>query len=363
MTKRQLQEKAADALLSCNRLVCQWATSVGKSGVVLETLRRCPYFKTLILVPEQINIQNWVDEFQKFNVDCRNVQIYCYASLHKIKDTVWDLLVLDEVPHIDTEKRRLLCNTIKAKHVLALGAVISEEEMLTLERIYGKFAVSKISLSKAVDMDILPPLEIHIMHMRLDNTVKNLWYNGKPCTAEEYYHYLKDYVNKCVDAYNAASNSFNKNRMLRAGNERKRFLGHQKFELVKRMCENLNKQGKRYICFCSSIAQAEALGGELSFTSKSKASARHLERFNNHETNALFVVGKCIEGQNLKDIDCGIIVQLGGTDRITVQEVGRVMRSDNPIVYAPVFDDTKDTSFLYTLTANVPSISIKHYNF
>jgi superfamily II DNA or RNA helicase len=75
------------------------------------------------------------------------------------------------------------------------------------------------------------------------------------------------------------------------------------------------------------------------------------------------VVGKLIEGQNLVDIDCGVIAQLGGTQRITVQEAGRIMRSLNPEIFILVFDDTKDESFLYTLTSSIPAQYIKHYKF
>ena len=152
-------------------------------------------------------------------------------------------------------------------------------------------------------------------------------------------------------------------RMLRAGNERKRFLGSRKDQAIFRICQELNKKGKRYICFCSSIKQAEALSGDNAYTSKSPKSMEHLRRFNNHEINSLFVVGKLIEGQNLNDIECGIIGQLGGTQRITAQELGRVFRSKNPVVYVPVFDESKDDSFLYTLTASIPEEYIKHYNF
>ena len=90
---------------------------------------------------------------------------------------------------------------------------------------------------------------------------------------------------------------------------------------------------------------------------------QHLSKFNNHEINSLFVVGKLIEGQNLKDIDCGIIGQLGGTERISVQQIGRIIRSANPVVYIPVFDGTKDDSFLYTVTSNISRDCIKHYKF
>ena len=64
----------------------------------------------LILVPEQNNIENWRNEFSKFDVPDDHVTIICYASLHKYKNTAWDLLVLDEVPHMDTDKRKKLCD-------------------------------------------------------------------------------------------------------------------------------------------------------------------------------------------------------------------------------------------------------------
>jgi superfamily II DNA or RNA helicase len=151
--------------------------------------------------------------------------------------------------------------------------------------------------------------------------------------------------------------------MLSFGSERKRFLGSVKENALRVICDRLTAKDRRFICFCSSIQQAVTLGGDNAFTSQSAKSMRHLEKFNNHEIDSLFVVGKCIEGQNLRDIDCGVIGQLGGTQRITVQEIGRVIRSENPVIYTFVFDDTKDDSFLYTLTANIPADCIKHYKF
>lgn len=105
------------------------------------------------------------------------------------------------------------------------------------------------------------------------------------------------------------------------------------------------------------------IGEKNAFTSKTPASAKLIERFNHHEIDSLYVVGKLIEGQNLRDIDCGILNQLGGTQRITVQECGRIMRSQNPVIYVLVMDESKDDSFLYTLTSSVPEKYIKHYNF
>ena len=151
--------------------------------------------------------------------------------------------------------------------------------------------------------------------------------------------------------------------MLRAGNERKRFLGALKEDALRRVCDGLALKKKRFLCFCSSIEQANRIGKDHAFTSETPTSLKLLDKFNNHELDSLFVVGKLIEGQNLKDIEVGVIGQLGGTQRITVQSIGRVMRSPNPVIYVLVFDDTQDNSFLYTLTSSISKEYIKHYKF
>ncbi|MBQ3949734.1 MAG: DEAD/DEAH box helicase family protein [Bacteroidales bacterium] len=363
MDRNTLQELAVNRLASEKRLLCQWATGTGKSNVALKFLRANPETTCLILVPEQNNIENWTTEFTKFGVPMELVRVACYASLHKYADTQWGLIVLDEVPHIDTDLKKALCQRIQGEYVLALGAVVDEDELATLEEVYGKFSKSYVSLQKAIEWEILPSPTVFILHMQLDNTYRKYWYKGRPYTAKQMYSIYSDEVSSYADSYAAKPNPRVKQMMYQAGNKRKRFLGKLKDDAIAYVCRRLEKKGRRFICFCSSIKQAEALGGDKAFTSKSPMSMQHLSKFNNHEINSLYVVGKLIEGQNLVDIDCGVIGQIGGTSRITVQEIGRVMRSENPRIYIPVFDDTKDDSFLYTLTSNIPERYIKHYNF
>ncbi len=361
MDRNTLQTLAAQRLAKEYRLICQWCTGAGKSNVVLKFLKAYPSTTCLILVPEQNNIENWKAEFSKFGVSADLVNIVCYASLHKYRNTGWDLVVFDEAPHVDTVLRRGICRTIRGKYVLALGAVMNQDEIAVLEDIYGRFARSYVSLGQAIEWGILVSPIICICHMTLDDRQRNIQYSGRLLTMKEAYRNAEYKVSNAVTAYNAVSSRFNRSRMLRAGSERKRLLGKFKDTSMRRICDVLTSQGKRFLCFCSSIKQAEELGGENAFTSHTPASMKLLDRFNNHEIDSLYVVGKLIEGQNLTDIDCGVIGQLGGTSRITVQSIGRIMRSDNPVIYLPVFDGTKDDGFLYTVTSNVPQDYIKHY--
>ncbi len=363
MTRDELQDFAVRRLEDNNRLICQWATGVGKSMVVLKFLKLHPDFQCLILVPEYDNIVNWLNEFRKFNVPSYKVQIACYASFHKYQNTKWDLLVFDEMPHVDTEKRLAICNSVSGDYILALGAVITEDERHSLEQVYGEFSKNRIGLEFAINHNLLPMPRVNVMHLQLDDKFKLFWYKGRQYTAKERYDYIQKKVDRAVDTYNRAANKWNKTQMLLAGSERKRFLGELKENAVRRICDMLCLKKKRFLCFCSSIDQANKLGLDHAFTSETPASMKLLDKFNNHEIDSLYVVGKLIEGQNLNDIECGVISQLGGTERITVQSIGRIMRSDNPVIYVPTFDGTKDDSFLCTLTGNIPSNCIKHYKF
>lgn len=360
MDRNSLQQDAADRLFKNQRLICQWATGTGKSGVVLKFLQQHPC-SCLILVPEQNNIENWQTEFEKFGISMLGVTIICYASFKNYKNTKWGLIVFDEAPHIDTDIRRNIGASVSADYVLALGARITDEEVFALESLFGTFDTSRISLGKAVATNILPSPEIYILHMTMDNLNPTMYFRGQRCTPRTKYNMLQRDVDEAVSAYNKVSSNPNKMRMQRCGLARKKFLGEMKENAMRWVCSQLNEKHRRFLCFCSSIKQAETLGGEYAFTSKTPKSMNLLNRFNNHEINSLYVVGKLIEGQNLVDIECGVIGQLGSTERITIQSIGRIMRSKNPRIYVPIFDNTKDDSFLRTLTNNIPESYIKHY--
>ena len=363
MDRETLQETAARRLANEKRLLCQWATACGKTKVALNFLRDHPEASCLILVPEQNNIDNWREEFTKFGIPMELVRIACYASFHKYKDTRWNLIVFDEVPHIDTELRREVCKSVKGDCILALGAVVDADERASLEESYGPFEVSTVTLAQGIEWGIIPKPLICVIHLELDNTKKRFYFDGQFCTAKEKYLLINGRLEKAKEAYAQNETFPNEQKMLRCGNERKRFLGQMKEEAVKSLCRKLDENGRRYLCFCPSIRQANAIGGKRAFTSKTPKSMKTLEKFNNHEIDSLFVVSKLIEGQNLVDIERGIITQLGGTPRITVQCIGRILRSKNPIVYIPVFDDTKDNSFMYAVTNNIPADCIKHYKY
>ena len=362
-TRERIQDGAVELLEKYRRLMCQWATGTGKSQVALRFVKKHPDKTVLILVPEQNNIENWEEEFRKFGINTDNVTIRCYASFFKYKDTGWGLIVFDEMPHVDTDKRIAICKSVHGEYILALGAVIDDEERESLETVYGPFCKSGIDMETAIELGLLPKPSIRVLHLQMDTSKRRHYYRGSMYTDKERYALYQSNFDDLKKKYDDNPSGDLWDRILRAGNARKRFLGKMKDEALLRVKNELDKRNKRYICFCSSIAQTKRIGGSHSFTSKTPASAKLLDRFNNGEINSLFVVGKLIEGQNLNNIEVGVLGQLGGTDRITVQSIGRIMRSDEPVIYVPIFDGTKDDDYLCYLTLNIPEKYIKHYKF
>lgn len=344
-----LQRGAADALRRHGRLLAQWPTGLGKSGILLEYLKAHPDTgRVLVAVPETNNVRSWRDEFARAGVPSADVTFTCYASLRKLAGTSWDVVVYDECPHLDTAARSEAAASIAAGRVLALGAAVSPEECALLDSLYGPFLRSRISLAEAAGRGLLPLPRVHVLHASL------------AAGEREEYDALSRECSDAMASYELTGSPWARRRMLAAGVRRKRFLGSLKTGAMRRVASALEARGLRFLFFCSSVAQAEELGGAHAFTSRTKHSMQVLDDFNEHRIDSLYAVGKLVEGQNLRDIDAGVLGQLDGTDRLSIQKCGRILRSEEPEVYALVFDGTKDTSFLRSLTCNLPDGCVTH---
>lgn len=105
--------------------------------------------------------------------------------------------------------------------------------------------------------------------------------------------------------------------------------------------------------FCTSIEQAEQLGGQNAIHSKRADSLQIIEDFNRKRINNLFAVGMLQEGQNLTDIEVGIIVQLDGQERAFIQKFGRSLRAEDPIQFIFYYENTRDTEYLRNVLEGV----------
>mgnify|MGYP004643222039 FL=1 len=392
--KSRLQNEMSDYLNEGGNLALQWATGVGKSRVAVNAVMDLfdqygEEFRALIVVAEDAHKDNWKEEFRQglnplvYDWIMPHVHIICYASLKNWRGTKWDLIVFDEAHHLQSDTRKDILQSLNSPRVLAMSATLKEDVLEALTRCFGRFEVSKITLQDAIDKGFLPEPKIVCIPLELERfkrtetiemdlttvktgkkgVIKDLWSNRwkylkhrkdyagyvlqLSCTQKEKYEYINEQFGYWKKRYFEDPSDIRvKYTWLQWGSVRKRYLGELKTKEAGELCKKLEKQKKRFICFCSSILQAEALGGKNCIHSKKKDIAKIISEFNNGGRNSIFAVGMLQEGQNLNNIQAGIIVQLDGEERGFIQKFGRSLRAEDPVQYILYYKNTKDKEYL-----------------
>ena len=383
MNRDTILKDAIKLLDKYNNIILQWGTSLGKSRGAIKMAnylmkRDKKSFNILLVVAERAHKSNWQAEIDKWKLHQCNLRIECYASLKKYRNTSCDLIIFDEAHHLKSDVRLDILKSMSSTYKIFLSATLSNRFKSDLKYIVGDYATSSVSIDDAIKNDILPEPKIYLVPLELDNTKRewvveegrglkakrriiecaladrNKYLFNKvqypnitlrmKCTALEAYNYYTLEFNRLRDRYMNTRNEAIKFKWLQAGNKRKILLGESKDSIVKTLLDKL--QDKRYICFCTNIKQALKLGGKHAVHSKNNKSFDVLESFNNKEINHLFAIKMLQEGQNLVDIQAGIIIQLDGEERTFVQRFGRSMRAEDPVQFIFYYKGTRDEEYL-----------------
>lgn len=371
--------RAVELAKSNSYLILNWATGVGKSKAAISIAQDVNPSKILLIVAETAHKKNWEIEFEKWGKELwERTSVECYASLKNYKDTEWDLIILDEGHHAKSELRADVLSTIKAEQVVVLTATLSVADELILSTAFNHgFHRYTITLQDAIMEGILPTPKIYLLPLELDKesqsvTIEESWGDSKKrvnnnvpferrfqflnkkvwpasnltirCTPFQKYNYLTEKVEYFKRQFMLRRQEFLKNKWLQLGSARKRLLAELKTEVLRQLLNRFNE--KRYICFCGSIEQADLLGGDCAIHSKKPNSLKTIEAFNKKEINQLIAVNMLQEGQNLIDIELGIIAQLDGQERAFIQKFGRTLRAEDPVQVILYFRGTRDEEYL-----------------
>jgi superfamily II DNA or RNA helicase len=396
--KSQLQKKEFEALKDKNRVILKWATGCGKSKMAIDLINYAIGSIThkpvsiLFLVAEKAHIDNWKDEFEKWNLQKEGVEtdIICYASLKKVVNLTYDIIVMDEAHHVFTEKRltalwSLSKNTSKDSYVFLLSATLSLPKEEEIGDIFGRFTISTVTLKEAIRKDILPDPTIYAIGMDLDNTIANQkirigkgsnqevkWEDRNKyifkkipcvikCTQWQKYLYYTDSMNYWKERYEYSRNEFHRTMWVNGGSQRKRFLGESKTEVAKELLNHISKR-RKLVCFCASVPQADEISSTNTISSKKtdKYNKAIINSFNKGYINRIYAVGMITEGMNLADIEAGIIIQLDGKERLFIQKIGRALRAKSPIVCLFYYRNTQDEMYLKRALENVEEKFVKY---
>ena len=402
--KQKLQEREFLSLKNEHRVILKWATGCGKSKMTIDLINHAVddiptknTIKVLFVVAERAHIKNWQEEFDKWGLrtDKISTDMCCYASLKKYVDyCYWDMVVLDEGHHCFTEKRMAALEELKENiypvsgYVYLLSATLSSGKQDMIEGIFGKFKTSTVTLKDAIEGDILPDPKVYVVEMTLDNTKRHQeikigndpnapvvkWedrakyiYKNIPCiiqcTEFQKNAYLTSSVDYWNERYHRSHSEFQRVKAANYGSQRKRFLGELKTLAVRNLLEKLPKN-KRYVCFCASVAQANALDYVNTISSKRPAKSNQLiiNKFNSKQIDHIYAVGMITEGMNLTDIQVGIIVQLDGKERLFLQKFGRSLRAEDPVTFIFYYKNTQDENYLKGALENIDAKYVQYIN-
>lgn len=363
-TKTEIQDYAVQLAETTPNLLLELATGLGKTLAAIRIIEKVKG-KWMIVIAETNHELNWTDEFKKHDKEylLKNVEFVCYQSLHKIVDNY--NYCFDEAHHLLSDRRVAILHDISirqfAKHNLFLSATLSWKQKDTIRGVFNDLQEFKISISKAIELGLLPIPSVYLIPVELDDTRRNLTFHfsktkSTTCTQAGYYKLITDRVEYFKEKFFTERTQRYKLAWLKAGNDRKKFLCECKTEAAMDLMQKLIS--KRTICFAGSIQQATEVGyntlkdigtySTIHSKKTKKAREKLIKEFNEGQVNHLFAVGMLKEGMNLNNIEAGVIIQLDNVERYFTQIHGRVLRSLYPEQYVLFVENTQDEVYVNT---------------
>lgn len=350
MTEQDLiQKKVIDLWYQNNcKGTALLATGSGKSKILIDIVIK-EKIKTLIVVPtEKLRDRNWKLEFEtwgQLELFKKYVTICCYASLKKMDLSLYSLAGLDEVHNVTPDNIEPFRHHYKRLKIICLTATEPREDVKK-DIIYNKLkcpVLYTLTLKEAIDRKIVAPLSIYVHELAL-GTEKNypVKYKDKTTGLEKTFYQseleMYNYINKRLyKKLNPTQFDY----LFRA-----KFIYNSKTktEYAKKLLAGI-PSSKRIIIFSQSVKQIDELVKE---TYHSKTDDKNYNLFVNEKINRLGVVNSLNEGDNIKNLDIGVIVQGNSNPKNLFQRIGRIIRKRNghsAVIHLIILKDTVDETW------------------
>lgn len=302
------------------------ATGSGKSKIFINIVSK-EKKKSLLVVPtEKLRDRNWKEEFikwKKLSIFNKYVDICCYASLKNMDLKNYHIVGLDECHNITANNVQPFKEHYERLKIICLTATEprEEEKQFILYNMLKCNVIYILTLKEAIKKGIVAPLNIYVHELEL-STVKNIpvKYKDKTTGKEKVFYQsekeMYDYINKKL---------YKKLRPTQFDYLfRAKFIYNSKTktDYAKKLITSI-PNNKRVLIFSQSIKQIEELIKEVYH---SKIDDKYYNLFINEKIKRLGVVNSLNEGDNIKNLDIGIIVQGNSNPKNTFQRIGRIIR-------------------------------------
>ena len=392
MTREEIYQRCEREIDRTKGVLLEAGTGSGKSKVAVDLCKHIGEHYTepmqvLILVAKRVHKQTWANELHKWHPSGNPVMVVqteCYESLKKCVGYSYDVVILDECHHVQSELRQELLNHVSFRYMIGLSATIPKKLKYHLMTTYN-LGLVQCSLQDAIEDGILPEPEIMLLPLQLQNYAKSetieinpkkpgeiyydeyerLWAHKKNhhailrCTPKQKLQYMNNRIIFAKRAFDATRNEGAKRRWLRMCGDRLKFLAECKNSLVKELLGNMSD--KRVLTFCTSIEQTEELGSNC-IHSKNKNADDILKKFNDGKLNHITACQVLNEGVNLKNCQFGVFANINASGIIKVQRVGRILRHEHPVVIIPYYVGSREEEIVKEWIGEYNEKLIHKYN-
>lgn len=390
MTREEVNDICIASLSKSNCALLELATGFGKSrqailmvNHLVDTKYKGKHTSMLLLVAKSVHKQTWRDEFDKWGgIKVDDVIIECYESLKKHEGESFDIVVMDEVHHVGSEKRLDLLKNIHFGNMIGLSATIPKKLKSYLQYEYHAEVIS-CNVTEAIKSDVLPEPKIILFPLQLDNTrptesieinpkakgpihrapYTKLWSYKKmkihafiSCTQRQKVNEYNSVINYEKKRYMITRQEFLKNKWLFDCGERIKYLANLKNNIVLYILYKL--ENERTITFCKTIEQAECLG-KYAIHSKNKDSNTIYKFFNDKRINHITSVNILNENANLVDCKYAIFANYSASESIMPQRIGRALRHKSPVIIMPFYEFTREEEIVKEMLQGFKKESIE----
>lgn len=375
MTREEVYQTCLDSVDQYKSIMLELATGFGKSKIIIDLINHLcknsdnPPVTMLLLVAKRIHKQTWQEEFDKWGGIGVKVTAECYESLKKHENEHFDIVLMDEVHHLQSEARMQVFKTLSYNYLFGLSATIPRN-LKAYFRHTCKSCIISCDIVEAVIDDVLPEPEILFLPLTLDNirpteeweinpkiggplyrgTFKDRW-NFKrakvhaivSCTQMQKINEINSLIEWEKNTYMRTNSPAMKNKWLYDCGKRLEYLSSFKVPVVKEILKKLKNH--RTITFCRTIEQSELLGKNCIHSQNTKADEVYA-KFNRKEIKHITAVNILNENANLVECQYAIFANLSSSDIVIPQRLGRAMRHKHPIIVIPYFKGTREVEIL-----------------
>lgn len=386
MNREDIYKFCLQALKQNSCLLLESATGTGKTrlSIMLANYliehRMQDYvgdINVLIFVAKRVHKQTWAGEITKWggiklplenHKDCPGsviIHMECYESMHKLANKFFDIIILDEVHHVQSDKRLTYLSYIPARFRIGLSATIPKALKLYFKYEYHAPTIS-CTLTTAINNNLLPEPTIVLYKLKLDNTqkteqweinpkakgkiyygdIKDKWKYKKlqmhamlACTQKEKVQEMDSLIAWEKNRYVTTRNGALKQIWLQHAGKRLEYLSDIKLPIIKAILKHLSR--KRTVTFCKTIEQAKKCSKNC-IHSKNADSEKVYKNFNDKKINHLSAVNILNENANLVDCQYGIFCNFSSSDISVPQRIGRLLRHKTPTIILPYYGGTRE---------------------